>query len=242
MYGRWASGWRRTPLRPTHCRSRRLAVSNCWRSSRNTLRSRRGEIDEYRPDHRDAGRGCARGRGARGLPDRHCRHASTDLLDAWARHVRRTRDRQADAADRTRPARDQRGARAGCRSARAGCGVSPRWRTAGNACRRWRGHAPGMTGTVAPRTAERRRIHVAGLVQGVGFRPFVHRIAAEHTLAGFVANDGDGVVIEVEGLPGSVALFTQALRAEAPPRAHVESLATSAVAALGEREFRIRPS
>ena len=46
---------------------------------------------------------------------------------------------------------------------------------------------------------ERRRFRVRGVVQGVGFRPFVHGLAGRHGLAGFVLNDGDGVVIEAEG-------------------------------------------
>jgi hydrogenase maturation protein HypF len=45
-------------------------------------------------------------------------------------------------------------------------------------------------------TLERRRFHVMGVVQGVGFRPFVFGLARRHGLAGFVANDGRGVVIE----------------------------------------------
>ena len=47
--------------------------------------------------------------------------------------------------------------------------------------------------------AERRRFRVKGVVQGVGFRPFVHGLARRHGLAGFVLNDGEAVVIEAEG-------------------------------------------
>ena len=48
-------------------------------------------------------------------------------------------------------------------------------------------------------TIARRRYRARGVVQGVGFRPFVYRLAREHGLGGYVLNDGDGVVIEVEG-------------------------------------------
>ena len=48
-------------------------------------------------------------------------------------------------------------------------------------------------------TVERRRIRVGGVVQGVGFRPFVYGLAQRHALTGFVLNDGTGVVIEAEG-------------------------------------------
>ena len=48
-------------------------------------------------------------------------------------------------------------------------------------------------------TTERRRFRVRGVVQGVGFRPFVYGLARRHELGGFVLNDGEGVVIEAEG-------------------------------------------
>ena len=55
--------------------------------------------------------------------------------------------------------------------------------------------------TAPPGTVERRRLRITGVVQGVGFRPFVHGLAARHRLGGFVLNDGRGVVVEAEGLP-----------------------------------------
>ena len=56
-----------------------------------------------------------------------------------------------------------------------------------------------MSGGPIAADRERRRLHVRGTVQGVGFRPFVHRMAVRHGLGGFVGNDGRGVVIEAEG-------------------------------------------
>ena len=52
-----------------------------------------------------------------------------------------------------------------------------------------------------------------GVVQGVGFRPFVHRLATRHGLGGYVLNDGDGVVIEVEGDPATLDAFASRLDA-----------------------------
>ncbi|MDQ3890865.1 MAG: carbamoyltransferase HypF [Actinomycetota bacterium] len=92
------------------------------------------------------------------------------------------------------------------------------------------------------RAVERRRIRVAGTVQGVGFRPFVYGLARRHRLTGFVLNDGAGVVVEVEGEPAALDAFASALAEEAPSLARVESLATAPVAPRGEREFTIAAS
>ncbi len=89
---------------------------------------------------------------------------------------------------------------------------------------------------------ERRRFQARGVVQGVGFRPFVHRLAHAHGLAGFVLNDGGGVVIEAEGLSAELDAFAAALVTDAPALAHVESLAALPVAVTHEEEFSIRLS
>lgn len=65
------------------------------------------------------------------------------------------------------------------------------------------------------------RFYVAGTVQGVGFRPFVWRLAQRHRLAGFVRNGAGGVVIEVQGQPAVSEAFAAALREELPPLADV---------------------
>ncbi|MET9524973.1 carbamoyltransferase HypF [Streptomyces coeruleorubidus] len=74
----------------------------------------------------------------------------------------------------------------------------------------------------APATqAVRRRVTVRGTVQGVGFRPFVHRLATDLALAGFVSNTANGVLIEVEGPPDRVAGFCDRLATQPPPLAAV---------------------
>ncbi len=86
---------------------------------------------------------------------------------------------------------------------------------------------------------ERREVLVRGVVQGVGFRPFVYRLALEEGLAGFIGNDTDGVTIEVEGPAGQVDAFLGRLRAETPPLARIDSVAVRDLAATGEAGFRI---
>ncbi|HEY1159449.1 MAG TPA: carbamoyltransferase HypF [Terracidiphilus sp.] len=85
----------------------------------------------------------------------------------------------------------------------------------------------------------RRGVVVCGVVQGVGFRPFVYRLALEEGLAGFIGNDTDGVTIEVEGPRGRVGAFLERLRAETPPMARIDSVAVREAAATGEVGFRI---
>jgi hydrogenase maturation protein HypF len=85
----------------------------------------------------------------------------------------------------------------------------------------------------------RRGVAVCGVVQGVGFRPFVYRLALEEGLAGFIGNDTDGVTIEVEGPAQRVEVFLGRLRAEAPPLARIDSIVARELAATGEAGFGI---
>jgi len=66
---------------------------------------------------------------------------------------------------------------------------------------------------------QRLKIVVRGAVQGVGFRPFVYRLATELDLRGWVINSGQGVFIEVEGPPDELSEFARRLRTEKPARA-----------------------
>lgn len=99
-----------------------------------------------------------------------------------------------------------------------------------------------MSRAVAPARRERRRLRVTGTVQGVGFRPAVHRLAARHGLAGFVRNDGWGVTIEAEGEPAALDAFVRALPAQAPPRAVLDSLGVEAIPATGAGGFAVAAS
>ena len=85
----------------------------------------------------------------------------------------------------------------------------------------------------------RRGVVVRGVVQGVGFRPFVYRLAQEEHLAGVISNDTDGVTIEIEGESASIEAFLSRLRLEPPPLARIDSVAVRNLAPIGETGFRI---
>jgi hydrogenase maturation protein HypF len=82
-------------------------------------------------------------------------------------------------------------------------------------------------------------VRVFGIVQGVGFRPYVYHLASELSLAGWVGNDSDGVFIEIEGPPASVEAFLVRLHREAPPLAVVERVTADVVEARGAEGFVI---
>jgi hydrogenase maturation protein HypF len=86
-----------------------------------------------------------------------------------------------------------------------------------------------------------RRVHgrVEGTVQGVGFRPYVHRLASELHLGGTVGNDERGVVVEVEGASADVEAFLARLATEAPPLARVERVLVRDIPATGDPGFTI---
>ncbi|MBL8447430.1 MAG: carbamoyltransferase HypF [Zoogloeaceae bacterium] len=81
------------------------------------------------------------------------------------------------------------------------------------------------------RHVERRYIRVRGVVQGVGFRPFVFRLAREMGLAGWVRNDGGGVEIEIQGSPGDISALMARMVGEAPPLARVDAVESRRCAA-----------
>ncbi len=88
----------------------------------------------------------------------------------------------------------------------------------------------------------RRRYDVFGLVQGVGFRPFVYVTAAELGLTGSVSNTSSGVVVEVEGEADAVDTFGRRLAEDAPPLAEVEGVHESELAPRGGTGFTIEES
>jgi hydrogenase maturation protein HypF len=89
---------------------------------------------------------------------------------------------------------------------------------------------------------ERRSIAIRGIVQGVGFRPFVYGLASRLNLRGFVKNRTGDVLIEVEGDSSALNCFLQDLCSGLPPLAHIDCLSWATLIPLGESAFRIEPS
>ncbi len=88
----------------------------------------------------------------------------------------------------------------------------------------------------------RKRIHVSGIVQGVGFRPFVYSLANGLDLSGIVFNDTAGVVVEIEGDAHKLRAFSEALVRDAPPLASIEHISEEEVTPQGSVGFEIKKS
>jgi len=83
------------------------------------------------------------------------------------------------------------------------------------------------------------RIHITGVVQGVGFRPFVYGLASRLGLLGWVQNTSAGVDLELDGDPEAITAFTHALRDEAPPLARIDGVQVENIKPKGFTEFQI---
>jgi len=89
---------------------------------------------------------------------------------------------------------------------------------------------------------ERRQIQVEGIVQGIGFRPFIYALATENGLGGFVLNNSAGVLIELEGDRKALDRFLRDLREQAPTQASIQNIVCDTIPSRGEERFTIVPS
>ncbi len=89
---------------------------------------------------------------------------------------------------------------------------------------------------------QRLKVEIHGAVQGVGFRPFVYRLATELELTGWVINDTQGVFVEVEGSQATLARFLERLPAEKPPRSIIHTLESTWLDPVDYQQFEIRHS
>jgi hydrogenase maturation protein HypF len=83
------------------------------------------------------------------------------------------------------------------------------------------------------------RIHITGIVQGVGFRPFVFNQAIQKGLTGWVSNTSAGVDIEVNGEPGDISMFIQTLKSNPPPLARIDSIEINQIPIMHYDTFEI---
>lgn len=90
--------------------------------------------------------------------------------------------------------------------------------------------------------ATRAQLKIEGVVQGVGFRPFVFRVARELGLAGWIMNGTDGVLVEAEGTADAVDRLLDRLRTGCPLGANIERMTLRAIPAIGDAAFTIQPS
>jgi len=104
------------------------------------------------------------------------------------------------------------------------------------------GTAEGVAVSAPAAAVAAARLQVTGVVQGVGFRPFVHRLASRHGLAGWVRNASGDVQIEVEGPADAIVMFTRALEQEAPPLARIERVRLEPIPPAGRGVFAIQTS
>ena len=89
---------------------------------------------------------------------------------------------------------------------------------------------------------KRLSVSVQGAVQGVGFRPFIYRLAKELELGGWVNNSPQGVLLEAEGRQEQLETFLQRIKQEKPPHASIQSMTAVRLEPLGYSTFEIRPS
>lgn len=88
----------------------------------------------------------------------------------------------------------------------------------------------------------RRRLFITGVVQGVGFRPYVYRLAIKRNLAGFVRNTSSGVEIEIEGDPSAIDSFANALPGQGPPSMRIAAIQQMDLSPVDEKSFVILES
>lgn len=85
----------------------------------------------------------------------------------------------------------------------------------------------------------RKSFFIRGVVQGVGFRPFIYKIACDNSLGGFVKNDESGVELEVEGSLENIELFEEQLHSKLPPLASIDTITSKNIEPINDKIFEI---
>ena len=87
-----------------------------------------------------------------------------------------------------------------------------------------------------------KKLNINGIVQGVGFRPFVYKLASRHEIKGDVSNTSSGVVIHIEGIRDNIESFCRDLAEESPPLAHITETSIHPETVKGFKKFSIAQS
>ncbi|MFZ2725002.1 MAG: carbamoyltransferase HypF [Methylococcaceae bacterium] len=99
-----------------------------------------------------------------------------------------------------------------------------------------------MLGGVTIINKQRLAIYLTGLLQGIGFRPFIYRLATAHLLTGWVANEDDAVVLEIEGYTTNIESFLKNLHQQIPACGHINSYHQQLIPVINQRDFYFAPS
>jgi hydrogenase maturation protein HypF len=89
---------------------------------------------------------------------------------------------------------------------------------------------------------QRLKLHIKGVVQGVGFRPYIYNLSRRFSLGGFTLNDSRGVIVEIEGEIKNVQEFLKTIKNSPPPASHINSIHAKRIALKGQDKFSIKPS
>ena len=100
----------------------------------------------------------------------------------------------------------------------------------------------GVRSKVGTQQRKRIQLKIHGTIQGIGFRPFVFRLAQELNLAGWIANTTDGALLELEGAQKHLRAFEERVTSELPLLGNIQAMASTPIPVIGDREFSIRPS
>jgi len=88
----------------------------------------------------------------------------------------------------------------------------------------------------------RKKLQVTGIIQGVGFRPFIYNQASQLALKGWASNTGDGVTVDIEGSPSALEAFIETVQKNPPINSKIESLTVTELAVCGYQQFELRDS
>lgn len=99
--------------------------------------------------------------------------------------------------------------------------------------------APLVGNAIASKKKISLELKVKGIVQGVGFRPFIYHLALKHHIKGWVRNESDGVLLVIEGTADNIDAFYQGLAQDPPPLARINSIGQRSVAVRGYKQFTI---